>query len=307
MAGKQLLAHHYIKDMNWNKALYVDPHTKARRQVEQWREPRPNDAALIAKIADQPQAIWLNDNRSSLEAFKACIPGIRAANTLPVIVSYNIPHRDLGQYSTGGALTAEQYKSWTDQLADTLRELECIIILEPDALAHLDQLNPSEAHERLQLIKYAVRKLTEKNNVRVYIDAGHPRWHLARKMADRLTQVLASHASGFSLNVSNFVTTDENISYGYQVSRMIGGKPFVIDTSRNGLGPKLRDDGSVEWCNPQGRALGAAPTFKTGHDLVDALLWIKCPGESDGECNGGPKAGTWWVDYALGLATRANW
>ena len=37
-----------------------------------------------------------------------------------------------------------------------------------------------------------------------------------------------------------------------------------------------------------------------------ALLWIKQPGESDGTCNGGPNAGQWWADYALGLAQRAG-
>jgi endoglucanase len=31
------------------------------------------------------------------------------------------------------------------------------------------------------------------------------------------------------------------------------------------------------------------------------------PGFSDGTCNGGPAAGTWWPDYALGLAERAAW
>ena len=34
-------------------------------------------------------------------------------------------------------------------------------------------------------------------------------------------------------------------------------------------------------------------------------LWIKTPGESDGECHGGPAAGAWWPTYALGLARRA--
>jgi endoglucanase len=46
-------------------------------------------------------------------------------------------------------------------------------------------------------------------------------------------------------------------------------------------------------------------TPSTGDPLADAFLWIKAPGESDGTCNGGPSAGTWWPDYALGLAQRA--
>jgi endoglucanase len=118
-------------------------------------------------------------------------------------------------------------------------------------------------------------------------------------MASYLLQAGIERADGFSLNVSNFVTTRSNIIYGIRISRRVGGKHFVIDTSRNGLGS------NGEWCNPEGRAIGAWPTLSTGHELVDAFLWIKVPGESDGKCNGGPKAGEWWADYALGLVRRA--
>ncbi|HEU4841998.1 MAG TPA: glycoside hydrolase family 6 protein, partial [Ilumatobacteraceae bacterium] len=57
------------------------------------------------------------------------------------------------------------------------------------------------------------------------------------------------------------------------------------------------------WCNPPGRGLGVVPTTSTGDALVDAFLWIKRPGESDGPCQGGPPAGTWWRDYAVQLAS----
>ena len=62
-----------------------------------------------------------------------------------------------------------------------------------------------------------------------------------------------------------------------------------------------------EWCNASGRALGARPTAATGNSLADAFLWIKPPGESDGTCNGGPAAGVFWPEYAIGLAQRASW
>ncbi|NEE07199.1 glycoside hydrolase family 6 protein, partial [Streptomyces sp. SID7499] len=75
-----------------------------------------------------------------------------------------------------------------------------------------------------------------------------------------------------------------------------------IDTSRNGNGPYTGGDPAESWCNPPGRALGEAPTTQTGDERVDAYLWIKRPGESDGDCKGGPKAGAWWPEYALGLA-----
>lgn len=57
---------------------------------------------------------------------------------------------------------------------------------------------------------------------------------------------------------------------------------------------------------PGAGPLGVEPTTQTGHPLVDAYLWIKTPGESDGECGGGPRAGQWWAEYALGLSRMAE-
>ena len=106
---------------------------------------------------------------------------------------------------------------------------------------------------------------------------------------------------GFSLNVSNYVTTEANTAYGNDLSGLLGGKHFVIDTSRNGNGPYTGNDGAPTWCNPPGRAIGDVPSTTTAQPLV-AGYWIKAPGESDGACRpGAPPAGVWWPDYALGL------
>ena len=91
---------------------------------------------------------------------------------------------------------------------------------------------------------------------------------------------------------------------------------FVIDTSRNGQGPWT---GTLDWCNPPGRGLGLAPTTRTGNALVDAYLWVKVPGESDGQCDrsgtgtdpewGGivdPAAGAWFPAQAHQLIALAN-
>ena len=50
--------------------------------------------------------------------------------------------------------------------------------------------------------------------------------------------------------------------------------------------------GAGAWCNPPGAGAGLRPTASTGVPLVDAYLWIKTPGESDGACaiNGGARA-----------------
>ncbi len=122
-------------------------------------------------------------------------------------------------------------------------------------------------------------------------------------MANRLVQSGIGNADGFALNASNFVSTEQNINYGTQISEKIGNKHFVIDTSRNGNGA----DPNHQWCNPSGRALGKKPTTNTGNSLVDAYLWIKPPGSSDGQCSGGPAAGVFWPEYAVGLAERAGY
>ncbi len=97
-----------------------------------------------------------------------------------------------------------------------------------------------------------------------------------------------------------------SVAYGRRLSALVGGKPFVIDTRGNGNGPYAEGDPARTWCNPPGRALGAPPTRTTGDPPVAAFLWIKRPGESDGECRGGHRAGEWFDAYALELARNAR-
>lgn len=129
---------------------------------------------------------------------------------------------------------------------------------------------------------------------------------------------------------------------------------FVVDTSRNGTGPNdmtryaeapYNQPADVvaalragNWCNPPGAGVGLRPTTRTGVPLLDAYLWVKIPGESDGTCDiaGGarawdytvynpwnvtgdaqrtfdplwgrvdPRAGEWFDEQALELARKAN-
>ena len=107
------------------------------------------------------------------------------------------------------------------------------------------------------------------------------------------------------LNVTHYDWTSKNIAYGRRVSRLVGGKPFVVSTSYNGRGPvsyTARSKKRVNvFCNPRFRGLGPAPTTKTGYDKVDAFLWLNRPGLSGaGACNGGPlPVGSWWPARAL--------
>jgi endoglucanase len=283
-------------------SLYVDENSAARRQADAWKSERPSDAMQIEKIARAPQAVWLGEWSGDVRAAaNAVVSTATAVGQVPVLVAYNIPQRDCGGLSGGGGATAEAYRVWVAEMARGIGQREAAVILEPDALAAMDCLSEADQRQRLELLREAVSTLKRETRSAVYIDAGHARWHAADRIADRLQAAGIATADGFSLNVSNYITDEENTGYGARISALVGGKRFVIDSSRNGLGPASDN----EWCNPAGRALGRRPTTATGHELLDAYLWVKRPGESDGACNGGPAAGQWWPDYALGLARRA--
>ncbi|KAF8852386.1 cellulase [Acephala macrosclerotiorum] len=54
----------------------------------------------------------------------------------------------------------------------------------------------------------------------------------------------------------------------------------IVDTGRNAVqGLRLA---WVDWCNVNGAGFGVRPTFATGDSLVDAFVWVKPGGESDG-------------------------
>ncbi len=102
----------------------------------------------------------------------------------------------------------------------------------------------------------------------------------------------------------------EQVDAWYQARKPQGdGIHFVVDTSRNGRGPLDADRyarepylqppevvaalQAGEWCNPPGTGVGERPTTNTGVPLVDAFLWVKRPGESDGSCDAVGKTRAW--------------
>jgi endoglucanase len=282
--------------------LYVNPDSPARRQADAWQRSRPEDAARMRLMADQPQAIWLGEwVRDIRGETDGILSRSTSTRTVPVLVAYNIPYRDCGLHSRGGAGGGDEYRRWMIELARGLRNRPSVIILEPDGLAAADCLPARLRDERYVLLREAVDVL-RKAGAAVYVDAGNANWKQPSDMASRLTGAGIGSADGFALNVSNFQSTGVNVAYGDRISRLVGGKHYVIDTSRNGRGASAQR----EWCNPRNQALGQAPTTDTRRPLVDAYLWVKTPGQSDGNCNGGPRAGDWWPEYALELSKGAE-
>jgi len=138
-----------------------------------------------------------------------------------------------------GELQREEqtYEKWVNGFAAGLGNRPAVVILEPDALAELNACTgDAERQARLQMLSYAVKTLQTKSD-RVYLDAGHSNWVPAAQMAARLRAADVAQAYGFSLNVSNYDPTGQQIGYAHELDRDLGmAKRFVVDTSRNGDG-----------------------------------------------------------------------
>jgi endoglucanase len=277
---------------------FLDPRSDAMLAEQELTAAGDTEKAeKIAQISRQPTAIWLGEWFTTAElpevlgTYKA--EAAEDGTTL-VFVIYAIPNRDCGGLSAGG-LKQEEYLGWAQAVADQLAGTGAALIVEPDSLAMLESAKcAGESERRLPLIKQAV-EIFSAAGLTSYLDAGNNNWVPEKRMAQLLTEAGVANARGFFTNVSNFYRVDEEREYAEALSAMIGDKHFVIDVSRSGNGWQ------GDWCNPTGAGLGQTPRVTTKDPLLDALLWVKHPGESDGACNGGPKAGDWWEQYALDL------
>jgi endoglucanase len=119
---------------------------------------------------------------------------------------------------------------------------------------------------------------------------------------------------------SDFSTWDLTTQwYAQNMGSAVAKTHFVVDTSRNGRGPDSMQQYTAapydqpasvistlaagNWCNPPGSGLGLRPTASTGVPLLDAYLWVKTPGQSDGQCDSAGGARAWdYADY-----TQPGW
>lgn len=282
-------------------SFFVNPYSIAAKNQSQMC----SNGQLISKIAAQPQSVWFGDWNTDPQTDVAAVMAAAAAKgTTPILTVYNIVNRDCGGYSSGGAASASAYKAWVQALSKGIAAGRAVIVLEPDAVTQYNTtscLTATQGQERLSLLQYALTAFKENApNALVYMDAGPPNAIAAALMGPALVKAGISNAAGFAVNTSNYETTADSITYGTAISALTGGKHFVVDTGRNGVGPTS----DHAWCNPPNRGLGVpSQTFKSG--LVDAYLWVQNPGTSDGSCNGGPAAGSFSNAIACTLLQNA--
>lgn len=311
-------------------------------------------AIWLSKIADTRQLPrWLDDAVAQQKS--------SGQPVVPVFVVYDLPNRDCAAEASNGELAVDKggearyQHEYIDFIAGQVAahpELRVALVIEPDSLANIvtnigvDKCAAAEQVYR-RSVAYAVAKLSLPNAF-LYLDAAHAGWlgwpkNLV-KAVQLYKEVLAAAGGpdrirGFALNVSNYdvlhdpnnhrTTPDEpsadELAYVRELSQGLAtvgitGKGFVIDTGRNGKAG-VRSQGA-NWCNIKGAGLGERPRAAPG-PLVDAYLWIKVPGESDGTADpkaarfdpncasddatpGAPEAGELFEPYLVDLVKNAN-
>lgn len=345
------------------------------------------DALALSRI---PSAVWFKEGspQETKTAVADVVNRAAADKAIPILVAYNIPHRDCALYSGGGAKTTADYIRWIEAFAAGIGTRKAIVVLEPDGLGvipfyrnlngDLEACQPeggnssNAARERFAQLGRAVEILKALPGTRVYLDGTNSNWLSPGDAADRLIKANIARADGFFLNVSNFESDERVTRFAVWLSDCLalvtkGGleakscpsqfhpaiyedittwtatdraydrafgeagltrgpgaqKHAIIDTSRNGAGSWIAPAGKYKdaeiWCNPPGRGLGRRPALQTDNPYIDAFLWIKVPGESDGACHRGtsgpadpargivtPAAGDWFPEQARELIQFAN-
>jgi len=280
-------------------------------------------------------------------------------NELVQAVIYDLPDRDCAAYSSAGEYTianngATYNKAYIDAISAQVSlypSVRVVFVVEPDGLANLVTnlsvakcANASSTYQ--ELISYAIAQL-QQPNVYLYLDAGHSGWlgwpANIQPAATLFGSVLSNAGAGakvrgLATDVSNYnalrgpedPAQEPNPNYDEELyinalapllTAVNYPAHFIVDQSRSGQIDIRTAEG--DWCNVLNAGLGIRPTTDTGNPLIDAIVWVKPPGECDGTSNTSsprydphcsysdaaqpaPEAGTWFQSYFVTLVQRAN-
>ncbi|MFE1381493.1 glycoside hydrolase family 6 protein [Streptomyces sp. NPDC058740] len=231
--------------------FYVDPDNAAARQaVVDAAAGDAAEAENMRRLAALPQAAWFTGGTpaQARASASALLDRARSAHQVPVLVAYDIPGRDCGLYSSGGAASSSAYREWITALAEGVGQGPAVVLLEPDGLANLPKdcaggIDPTGelTAARLADLDFAVTTLKRSPGTAVYLDAGNSQWKAVGDIARRLIDAGVRKADGFALNVSNFQPTDQLTRYGTWVAKCVWFAAQGPDWAR----------GHTDWCASQ--------------------------------------------------------
>jgi endoglucanase len=235
---------------------------------------------------------------------------VEAPGTVPLLATYRILHGLCGHASDSPA-DAASYHNFITGFAQGIGSYRAVLFLEMDSIITMPCLSRHGKAVREHELSDAINILSANcPHLVIYLDAGAADALSARDAARYLRRSGVASIQGFFLNATHFDWTSREIRYGHQISRLLGGKHFVINTGENGIGPRRPRDivhqGMEVLCNPRA-GLGPLPTATTGYAGVDMFAWTSNPGESGGQCvPGAPPTGQYWPAYAKSLVQNAD-
>ncbi|KAG2502663.1 hypothetical protein JM18_009830 [Phytophthora kernoviae] len=245
----------------------------------------PELTTAIDTLEKYAIASWYTDRQSSAERSSMISDMLSqcSEDTRLSIVVYGIPNKDCaGGFSSSGSVTSTSaYQAFLKELTDAVGTRKVLYVVEPDALGLLTQDGGCGASAGyLENLKVAVEALSANPNAELYLDVGS-----------------SGRVKGVTINTSNYRSNDEVADYCTTFQNAMGSTDMkcIVDTSRNFNGSPTKD-----WCNIATAGIGKKPTSDTGYPNLDYFMWIKVPGESDGECMTGsvmgPSAGAFFAE-----------
>ncbi|KAK4097596.1 glycoside hydrolase family 6 protein [Parathielavia hyrcaniae] len=277
------------------------------------------------------------------------------------LVVYDLPDRDCAAAASNGEWAianngVNNYKSYINAIRKHLidySDIRTILVMEPDSNANMvTNLNVPKCQGAASTYRamtiYGLQQLNLPH-VAMYMDAGHAGWlgwpANIQPAADLFAGIYndagkPAAVRGLATNVANYnafsvasppayTTPNPNYDEKHYIDAFAplltaAGFPaqFIVDQGRSGKQPTGQTEWG-HWCNAQGTGFGTRPTANTGHSRVDAFVWIKPGGESDGTSDTtaarydhhcgladslkpAPEAGQWFQAYFEQLLTNAN-
>ncbi|KAF9467387.1 putative cellulose 1,4-beta-cellobiosidase II precursor [Collybia nuda] len=272
------------------------------------------------------------------------------------LVVYNLPDRDCSAKASSGELEyanggEEKYKSFIHQVRQRLAafpDIRIVIQLETDAIGNMVTglsvpkcANAAPAQKRSYA--YAIANL-QLPNVALYLDGAHSAWlgwpGNIEGAANNLIEIVNAAKAlnpratvrGVSTNVSNYnglgnqeQTGYDELVYVQNLAVLLKAQGwdahFIVDQGRSGNQVALRSGG--DWCNFKMAGFGPRPSTNTPSELIDAIVWVKPGGDSDGTsdttaerfdeaCGSStsiipsPEAGAWNQLAFISLVKQAN-
>lgn len=298
--------------------LYVDPASPAAQAMAGLSASNPSWVPLLNDIASEPGAhrFYMWNMGSTVETQVAQYmqeSQIEHPGTTVMLSTYNLVHGACGTTATSDFVPT--WENFIDQVAQGIGNFHAVFFLELDSLIATPCLSQAQLATRESELRYAVNALEADPHVLVYLDGGAADAQPVLRQAQLLQASGVAQAQGFFLNSTHFDWTTNEIAYGEEISKLLGGAHFIINTGENGQGPLKPANpitqGNEVLCNPPGRGLGPLSVSQgvaqqTGYPNLDGLLWFTNPGGSGGQCvPGAPPTGVFWPSYAVMLAT--NW